>query len=136
MNPISSLYWWYYRTSRNLPYKIRCIKWFFIRGWNGWAPNDTWDLDSYLTRVICESVKALSQRDMSVPDHFKEPKHWKTFLMKQIHDLEAWMQIEDEVREFKTADDVRAYGIISQRLNARRKSALKKLMHNIDCLWD
>lgn len=47
--------------------RYRAIKWFIQRGRRGWADCDTWDLDTYLARVIAESVDRLRQYTVSMP---------------------------------------------------------------------
>lgn len=36
---------WYYHT-----------KWFLQRGWRGWADNDAWSMDYYLSRIVPEMI--------------------------------------------------------------------------------
>ena len=54
---------------------MKKIYWFFQRGKRGWADCDTWDLYSYLARVIKGSVKHLKDSKMGTPTiMFDSPK--------------------------------------------------------------
>ena len=63
------VYWAVWRFFRwaDIKYAVRRFYWFFLRGWRGWAPNDTWSLDTYLDRVIMEAVEHLRKHHQGYP---------------------------------------------------------------------
>lgn len=71
--------WRFFRYSE-LRYKIRKVYWFFLRGWNGWAPNDTWSLDTYLDVVIRDAVEHLRKNNMGYPSDVGSPEKWNDIL--------------------------------------------------------
>lgn len=50
------------------------------RAKHGWAPNDTWALDNYLTDVIIESVEHLRIHTHGYPSRYKTAEEWDTEL--------------------------------------------------------
>lgn len=79
---LQDVYWAIWRFTRytEMRYKIRKIYWFFIRGWRGWAPNDTWSLDTYLDIVIRDSVEYLRKHNMGYPSNVGSPEAWNDIL--------------------------------------------------------
>lgn len=61
-------------------YFFRRIYWFFLRGKKGWAPNDTWNLNNSLARVIAEQLKYLAHHSNGYPGTFTE-QSWTDYLL-------------------------------------------------------
>ncbi len=58
----------------------RTFKYFWQRGYRGWAENDTWGLDSYLTKVIYESIDYLASYTNGYPGIYKSFEEWQNKL--------------------------------------------------------
>ena len=50
------------------------MKWFFHRGWYGWAANDVWSFDNYLAKVIVAGVEHLKKNNIGYPSELLEDK--------------------------------------------------------------
>ena len=79
---IQDVYWatWRFCRYSEIRYKIRKVYWFFLRGWRGWAPNDTWSLDTYLDVVIRDAVEHLRKNHMGYPSQLATPEEWDNIL--------------------------------------------------------
>lgn len=97
------------------------LKNFIQRGKRGWCPQDTWNLDVYLSKVISESVKHLRENTVSYP-HEMSFRQWKKIL-KQISEdivIKDYFQTEKE--------QLTAY--------KKRKEALRLFAIYFNNLWD
>lgn len=54
---------------KNIPYLFRSIKWFFIRGKNGWSEYDVWNMDGYLLKIIPEMLRHLADHHFGYPSN-------------------------------------------------------------------
>jgi len=94
----------------NFPYHYRRVKWFFHRGWYGWAPNDVWSFDHYLAKVISEGVARLKKNNIGCPSELLEAKDnyewtdeeyelaekkWDTILDQIIKGFRTYTEAED-----------------------------------------
>ena len=64
------------------------IKYFFQRGWRGWANCDTWGMDGYLLEVMIPMMKHLKETKHGHPACYTE-KRWDKIMDKMISGLEA-----------------------------------------------
>ena len=89
--------YWFHQKWSNISYPFRKVYWFFLRGKNGWVPNDTWDLDSYLARVISESLKHLAETSNGWPcsNEFPTFESWKEYLLKLSKAFEDSVYYDD-----------------------------------------
>ncbi len=78
---LNKAYWRIYRFFKHKEpqYMVRKFYWFFIRGWKGWAPVDTWSLDIYLDIVIRDSVNYLRKNTCGYPMGLSE-EEWDNIL--------------------------------------------------------
>lgn len=51
-------------------YRLRRFRWLFVRGWRGWAPNDVWSIDWYLSGVLAGMLTHLADHHHGVPNAF------------------------------------------------------------------
>jgi len=79
------IYFWNYVSS--IPLKIKS---FFQRGIRGWANEDTWGFDDYLTDVIIEGITHLRQYAHGYPCNVKSLKEWKKILKTIIIGFKAY----------------------------------------------
>ena len=79
---LQDAYWtvWRFFRRSELRHNIRRVYWFFIRGWRGWAPNDTWNLDTYLDVVIRDAVEYLRNHKQGYPCQVGSPEAWDAIL--------------------------------------------------------
>ena len=92
------------------------------RGVHGWCPEDTWNLDIYLSKVISESVKYLMNKAVSYP-HELTFKQWKKILRKISKDIYF-----DEDKIVTEKGQLKAY--------EKRKQALELFVKYFNFLWD
>lgn len=60
----------YYAVRRfvlDIPYWPRYVKWFFQRGWRGWADNDVWGIDSYILDILPPMLRRLKETKSGIP---------------------------------------------------------------------
>lgn len=105
---VSSYYW----SRRNIftwsewKYRGRRLLGFFIRGWRGWAPHDTWSFDHYMAGVIAGGLKHLAEHTHGWPGyhpvevagsyeeqdkvrpHFETFEEWQAYLRETA----AWFE--------------------------------------------
>lgn len=97
------------------------LKNFFLRGKNGWCPEDTWNLDIYLARVISETTKYLAKTTHGFPPELTF-KRWKEILKQISKDID----IKDFYKTEK--EQLKAY--------EKRKEALELFVKYFNFLWD
>jgi hypothetical protein len=96
----------YFRVEEGLriPYSLRKIYSFLKRGKRGWADNDVWGLDSYLARVISESLIHLSKTSHGWPaqDKFPTPESWTKYLEELSRAFKDYLAFSDwEIERWK-----------------------------------
>jgi len=63
-----NIYWWIrYGIWTWITDRPQKIKWFFQRGFRGYADCDVWDFDDYLTDVISNGLKHLKENQHGIP---------------------------------------------------------------------
>jgi len=97
------------------------MKNFILRGKNGWCPEDTWNLDWYLAKVISETTGYLSRTIHGFPPELTFKK-WKGILKQISKDI----QIKEEYKTEKA--QLKAY--------EKRKKALELFVKYFNNLWD
>jgi len=98
------------------------LKNFILRGKNGWCPEDTWNLDCYLAKVISETTAYLAKTTHGAPIGVSS-KGWKKIL-KQIS------------KDIVIKDDVLSSTKKSQRAYKKRQEALELFVKYFNFLWD
>lgn len=95
MEKIKEIYYFFYRLWYNeISYFPKRIKWFFQRGWRGYADCDTWDFHSYLCKVIPGGLKQLAEENVGCPrDLYDCPEENKN---KTVVDCEACKKLRGE----------------------------------------
>ncbi len=71
---------------------------FYHRGRYGWAPEDTWDFDSYLSGVISQGIGYFRKNSNSYPGNPPEaesPEKWDAILKRIQEGFEADLALED-----------------------------------------
>ena len=70
-----------FRILRELKFKIKKLKSFFVRGCHGWSPMDTWSFDIYLAVIISDGIKYLRKNTRAHPVNLSE-EEWEEILEK------------------------------------------------------
>lgn len=99
----------------------REIKSFLQRGYRGYADNDVWGLDEYLSRVISETTGHLAKNTSSYPGGMTF-SNWKKILRQISKDI----QIKDHYKTEK--EQSQSY--------AKQQEALKLFVKYFCHLWD
>lgn len=98
------------------------LKNFISRGKNGWCPEDTWNLDIYLSKVISETTGYLSRTLHGFPPELTFKK-WKKILRKISKDIYF-----DEDKIVTEKAQLKAY--------KKQKEALELFVKYFNNLWD
>lgn len=153
--------WWPYGINRfvkDIPWKLRQVKYFFMRGKNGWSPMDTWSFDCYLARVIKEGLEHMIKnatgyqtglcsacKDPSKPlaKNSFEPadctceKEWPAIMQKIADGITAVDEFEDDDEANKLIHiNFEAYKRLSDAAYATQKDALLLLAEHWNRIWD
>lgn len=102
--------------------KARC---FWQRGKQGFSYRDVWNLDTYLARVIRDSIGHLQDASHGHPDNLTA-EEWDEVLTEIRDGMQAHLDIEQDPEKF----DKRAV------LVAKRDHAFFLLRNHFDSLWD
>lgn len=97
------------------------LKNFVLRGKNGWCPEDTWNLDAYLAKVISETTDYLRKNLNGYPNGLSL-RSWKKILKQISRDI----IVRDDIITEKS--QLEAY--------AKRKKALELFVKYFNFLWD
>ena len=147
------VYYWIARI--DLFYEFRKFRWFFVRGWKGWAPNDTWCFHGYLAKVIKEGCQHLKEIQHGHPGNMTEEEWdkildeiiWSFDMVNKISESDVYMYIEEWGEEKnkemeKTLSDMAVengyepYYYMSKEEHERMQKGLKLFIENIWSLWD
>ena len=98
----------------NLPYLIKSVKWFFQRGYRGWADCDWWNMNNYLCEIIIPMLKELKENKHGCPSGLDEDfevaeKRWNEHIDDMIEAFEAAKRVlEDEYYKEVSGDSIEA----------------------------
>ncbi len=67
---------------------------FFVRGWRGWAPHDTWGLDHYIARILADALPHLATNVHGYPPEFYPDGGLKSEYTREESDaaFDAWIK--------------------------------------------
>lgn len=116
-------------------YNIKKIVWFFSRGKNGWAPCDTWSLDSYLSSWMPEAVRYLKKNKNGFPSNLSSDKEWEDILEKIALGFEATRKQDDLVLG-KEEGAVEEYQKKMDDLEKVRIEGMNLFVEHYNGLWD
>jgi len=105
------------------------LKNFILRGKKGWCPEDTWNLDVYLSRVISESIKYLNKHTISHPNRVTF-KQWKKILKTISEGIDAPYNLDESV------NNMGKYNEQSKLARKKQQEALKLFVKYFNNLWD
>lgn len=105
------------------------LKNFILRGKKGWCPEDTWNLDVYLSKIISETTKYLADNLNSYPNELSE-KEWKEILNEISEGIMAPYTLDESV------NNMAIYNKQSKLAYKKQEEALKLLVKYFTSLWD
>lgn len=121
------------------------IKSFIQRGKRGWADEDTWDLDIYLSKVISESVNHLAQNMQGCPSQIWQVYEQNKLLTEKQKDelsLKEWINILKDIRNgFKIVPKMFDVQVLKNKKfqkyqQLKLKKAFELLQKHYFSLWD
>lgn len=129
--------WRFFSNVFNIGYKLKRIKWFFNRGKNGWAVEDTWNFELYLADVISQGVRHLKEHNNGTPVPFSH-EEWQEVLEKMAQGFEAAKEQEDiKIEETKTNDEYHnAWKEKWDQLEIKRLEGMNLFVKHFHALWD
>lgn len=65
------------------------IKWFFQRGYRGYADCDVWSIDGYLLSWLPEALTVLTKNQHGYPANMSGPEEWEDILNAMISGLKS-----------------------------------------------
>jgi len=81
----------WFKSISNYP---RSIKFFFQRGFRGYADCDCWSIDWHISKIIAPMLKQLRDNKRSLPSNLTE-QEWDTILNNIIAGFEASQRIQN-----------------------------------------
>lgn len=106
----------------------RWIKWFFQRGWRGWADCDGWNIDGYLLSWLPDAIEQMAKYKTGHPCE-ETTESWQEKLDKMVDGFRAAQTLNNLDYDFKDKDAENA-------LIARKAQAMKLFCDHFDSLWD
>jgi len=110
---MDKLFSWKYAPYRAIKWVLRIpreLKWFFQRGFRGYAECDGWDLDNYIINWLPQALLELT-KGCSYPSEFKNIKSWHKVLREMSSKLkrrveEDKMLSEEDIKKFNEGMDL------------------------------
>lgn len=127
--------WWWCRCAWHAtwqPPAWKRLRWNWQRMRRGWSDRDTWNLDSYLARVISGSVTHLRDHGHGYPgeESGADERHWHHILTRIADPLSAdWDRIIDGETPAQRRDR-------QERELAEQQEALRLMAQWFHHLWD
>ena len=141
---------------------FRQFKWAYQRVTRGFCDFDVWDLDTYLSQLLSQSIEHLAKTSHSYPgtEEFPTYESWEAYLMEIVNKLkyslnelpneyeEAWMKTWDSKGFIKNSNQrtPEEEEITTKYLNKETENsikqrdaqneALKMIYHVYNHLWD
>ena len=138
-------YWKIRRFVLDTPYNLRRIKWFFVRGYRGWAPPDVWSIHDHLEDILPGMLRHLAKHHCGCPIEFfdkirgyDECWKWEQKLQEVAADIHLEHEIEELALEAWSEGhiDIEESVEIQGWANKKKKAALHWLVDNWESLWD
>lgn len=120
----------------NLKDRYRDVKWFILRGKNGWATPDAWSADYYLYKIIPPMLRQIAD-GMSYPGlpPYDTPKKWSKALLGAADDIEAYY-LHDEAPFPTDKKGQTKYFADRQKAIKRTEQGIQFVADNFFDLWD
>ena len=104
--------WWPTRRFiKDIPWKLKQIKFFIQRGWRGWAECDWWEMHYYLTKITLSMLKELKKNSHGYPGckNASTSEEWDMRLDEMVEAFEAAKRVsEDEYYKEVSGDSLEA----------------------------
>ncbi len=91
-------YWPVKRFIKDIPWKIKQVKFFYQRGKRGYADCDLWSLDYYITKIMIQALKQFKNNHGGYPGHgeAETPEKWDSIIEEMIVGFEAAQRVIDD----------------------------------------
>ena len=110
-NLFQKIWWPTRRFIKDIPWKLKQVKFFIQRGKRGWADCDWWEMHYYLTKITLSMLKELKKNSHGFPGHGKAStsEEWDMRLDEMIEAFEAAKRVsEDEYYKEVSGDSLEA----------------------------
>jgi len=122
----------------------REIKWFILRGKNGYAECDVWNLDNYLSEWLPKALRHLSENNVGCPSDLydktvkgNECWKWTEILEKMAQGFEAKISLSNLEFWSLCMDDKNIIHKDQQKkLEEKAKKGMELFVRYFDNLWD
>jgi len=71
-------------------YQLKKLKNFYQRGKRGWAEEDVWSFDTYLAKIIRDSIRHLAKNNIGCPSEFYDAD-------KVNNECQRWEELLEEI---------------------------------------
>ena len=134
---------------------FREIKWFFQRGYRGWADCDIWSFDTYLSKVIYSGLIRLKEKQNILPTLHSgiteedAQKEWDFIMNEVIYAFKMWHRCANSDAEFWYPDNNGEHALkpiveekypdiylMSKEDDARMKNGMKLFIEHFGSFWD
>ncbi len=99
-------------------WRRRTFKYFFQRGRRGWADNDVWNLDSYLAKVIYESLDNLANNLSGHPLNYTN-ELWEKKLKEVSQAFKDYYEYDDNL--------IKRYSELEKKYNIKKINILTEI---------
>lgn len=128
---------------RDIPWKLKQVKFFYQRGRRGWADCDVWGMDYYLARVIPGMLKDLRKNHNGYPATLETDNEWVAIINKIIAGFEAHIRLTemenwaiDSVTHLWTEEEKVKFRDLDSKDEATYKEGMALLTEWFGALWD
>lgn len=138
---------------------FRSFKWAYQRATRGFADKDVWNLDTYLTELIADSVEQLADIQHGWPgtDEFPTPESWDEYLRKAVSLLryslgelpnkyekewmDTWINDEDMLRHITDPTDsdkeiTKKFLDVEQENELKQRDAQNEGLRMLFAVWN
>ena len=98
------------------------IKYFFQRGWRGYADKDFWNAEDHISYIICQACATLRVTSKGIPNKYKT--------------MEEWHQVLSEIEHGFTLYKDNHYEDDPEKWETPLKKSFQLLEENFESLWD
>ena len=124
------LYWWFLRLLRKPGEGHQAVRFFFQRGFRGYADIDWWNLNDYLSEWIPGALRKIRDgHGYPGRGEADTPEKWRKILNKMIKGFEAYKE-KDNLRADKN------YLKRWEKLDKEQKEGMREFIKWYDSLWD
>lgn len=123
---------------RYLPNDTRLnLQRYYKRALNGWAPEDTWAIDTWTSEILPSMLRYLADSTHSYPLDCKSLLQWQNELREMAKNIEAYHTWDNSNQAFELGEtDIEQYQAQDEYAARRTKEGLRQFSERIFDLWD